>query len=90
MPSQIVVRGYGSFGEGCVVSKGYGCAAEVARSTSCIATVKAGGIRNNRITVFGGSLQHKSTGENQTASADHLASELGNKFDDPRYYGRIL
>jgi hypothetical protein len=60
----------------------------VSRSTSCIVSVTSGNTRNNRITIFSGVIQHKNNGLNVAASAEHIAQELGNRFDDPRYYGK--
>lgn len=90
MPSQIVVRGYGSFGDGCVVTKGYSCGEVSARSTEVFTSVTGGAPKNNRITVFSGTVHYRNTGENKNASSDHAANELGGRFDDPRYYGRVL
>jgi hypothetical protein len=68
-----------------------GCAWPSASITPCVVSVTGGEIRNNRITIMsGGRVLSKSSGENKYATADHLANELGDKFDDPRYYGRIL
>lgn len=45
-------------------------------------------VRNNRITIkTQGGDQHKNSGENKTASDTHNFNILGDKFDDPTYYG---
>jgi hypothetical protein len=90
MSSAILTQGVGTFGgSSCIPTLGFACATAT-RSTSCITACTVGAPKNNRITVFNGVLHHKNNGENQTASEEHVANELGNKFDDPRYYGREL
>jgi hypothetical protein len=88
MASQLVVRGYGVFGDvDCVVTRGYSCADSL---PDCITTVKSGGIKNNRVTIFNGTFQYKNRGENQVASVESVSAEYSTKFDDARYYGRDL
>jgi len=90
MPAQIVVRGFGSFGDvGCVVTKGYACEA-LLTVNDCVTTCTNNPIRNNRITILAGTIQHKDTGENTNTSVDNIKNEYKDKFDDPRYYGREL
>tara|TARA_R110000751_G_scaffold46368_5_gene104400 strand:+ start:2955 stop:3227 length:273 start_codon:yes stop_codon:yes gene_type:complete len=90
MPSQIIARGFGTFGGiACVATRGFSCA--VSSRTSCVQAVTSGETRNNRVTVYTGmGMQHQDRGENKTASAEHFANELGERFNDPRYYGRVL
>jgi hypothetical protein len=90
MLSELVVRGYGSFGDiGCVVTRGYSCATH---SIECFTAVTTGSPRNNRVTVSNGTAtaHHRSVGENKFMSSDATAAELGEKFNDPRYYARPL
>jgi hypothetical protein len=87
MASKLVVRGYGSFGDiDCVATRGYSCATH---SIECFTAVTSGSPRNNRITVSNGTATdyHRSVGENKFMSSDATAAELGEKFNDPRYYG---
>lgn len=89
MSSAVLTQGIGAYGgAACVPTLGFACAS---RTTDCFQACTVGSPKNNRITVAtGGGFKHRDSGENKFMSADAVAAELGEKFNDPRYYGREL
>lgn len=89
MSSAVLTQGLGTFGGvGCIPTLGFACAS---RSSEIFTSVTSGSPKNNRVTVStGGGFSHKNVGKNTFMSSDATAAELGDKFDDPRYYGKEL